>query len=323
MVGLIAAWIPSLADVHRGSHRWLKVGVGAWSFSVQPSEFAKVAMVLFVAVLLTRPGVELRDFRRGFVPPMIAGAACAGLVGLADFGTAVLLASVVGIMLLVGGCRMLHLAILTLGGCIGLGVLLLAEPYRLERVDSFLRMWQDPQGVGYQPVQSLVTIASGGWMGAGLGAGVQKYGYLPESHTDFIFAILCEETGVLGGAFVMALFGALVLLGWRTVRSAATPFERLVALGLTSVIGLQAVMNIAVVTVVVPTKGMSLPLISAGGSGLLACCLAITILVAIAARAGAVAHTQAFHAVHPKNQNEERAHGRDPAVGYAAGQPSW
>jgi cell division protein FtsW len=133
----------------------------------------------------------------------------------------------------------------------------------------------------------LTAIASGGWFGAGLGNGVQKYGYLPESHSDFIFAGICEETGLLGAALVIALFGVLVWLGLKTMWCARTPFERLFAFGITATVGLQAVMNIAVATVVTPTTGISLPFVSAGGSGVVTYCLAIGLLAAIAARSSA------------------------------------
>ena len=164
--------------------------------------------------------------------------------------------------------------------------MLYAAPYRLARIAAYTGFWEDPRGSGYQPLQSLAAIASGGWFGAGLGSGVQKYGYLPESRTDFIFAVICEELGVFGAALVIALFGTLVWLSLRTMLGARSRFERMLAFGLGATIGLQATMNIAVVTVVTPTTGISLPLISAGGSSLVTFCLATGVLAAIAARGG-------------------------------------
>ena len=196
-----------------------------------------------------------------------------------------LLAGVGIVMLFVGGCRLRHLAALGSLGTAALTMLLLAAPYRIARLSAFTGFWDDPRGSGYQPLQSLTTIASGGWLGTGLGSGVQKYGYLPESRTDFIFAVICEELGVFGAFLVIALFGALIWLVLRIMLAAPTRFERLLAFGLGSMIGLQAVMNIAVVTVVTPTTGISLPLISAGGSSVLMTCLAVGILIAIGARA--------------------------------------
>jgi cell division protein FtsW len=162
--------------------------------------------------------------------------------------------------------------------------LLFSAPYRLERITAYLRFWDEPQGSGYQPLQSLTTVASGGWLGTGLGSGVQKYGYLPESRTDFIFAVICEELGLFGAALVIALFCVMIWLSLRIMLTARSRFERLLAFGLGATIGLQAAMNIAVVAVVTPTTGISLPLVSAGGSGLLAFCLATGVLAAIAAR---------------------------------------
>jgi cell division protein FtsW len=163
--------------------------------------------------------------------------------------------------------------------------LLFAAPYRLARIAAYQDFWGDPQGVGYQPLQSMVTIASGGWWGTGLGSGVQKYGYLPESHTDFVFAVLCEELGVFGGALVILLFCAFVWMGIRTMLSARTRFERLLAFGLTFLIAMQAAMNVAVVTVMMPTTGVPLPMLSAGGSGLFTVCVGVGLLAAIAHRA--------------------------------------
>ena len=282
---LAAALIPGLADEHRGSQRWLEFGAGGLGINVQPSEFAKLAFVAFLASLLAERKVDLRSFWKGFVLPAVSIGVCVLLVGKEDFGTAALFALVGGLLLLVAGCRLKHLLLMGGVGACAMAGLLFAAPYRLARLTAHRELWDDPLGAVYQPLQSLTTIASGGWFGVGLGAGVQKYGYLPDSHTDFIFAVICEETGVLGAGAVIALVCAFVYLGIRTMWSARTPFERLLAFGITAMIGWQAVMNIAVVTVATPTTGISLPLVSAGGSGLLTFCLAIGVLGAIAARA--------------------------------------
>lgn len=164
--------------------------------------------------------------------------------------------------------------------------LLLMEPYRMERLTASQNIWDNIRGNDYQPIQSLTTIASGAWWGTGLGAGVQKHGYIPEGHTDFIFAVIGEETGVFGGVLVMALYTAFLWIGLRIMLRAPTPFERLLALGLTAFITVQALLNIAVVTVLTPTTGVSLPLISAGGSGVIMTCASIGILAAIGQRGG-------------------------------------
>ena len=286
---LIAALIPSLASPHHGSHRWLRLAIGGMDIGFQPSELAKLAMVAIVASLLTERGADPRSFRRCFLPASIAIAVCVLLVGMEDFGTAALLAGIGVAMLFVAGCRLRHLSVLSALGACGLTVLLYAAPYRLARLTAYKELWEDPQGKAYQPLQSLTTIASGGWLGTGLGLGVQKYGYLPESRTDFIFAVICEELGMFGGALVIGLFCALVWLGLRAMLAAPSRFERLLAFGLAATIGLQSAMNIAVVTVVTPTTGISLPLISAGGSSLLTFCLALGVLAAISARGNKMA----------------------------------
>jgi len=283
---LIAALIPSLASAHRGSQRWLRFVFGGMEIGVQPSELAKLAMVALLASLLTENNANPRSFRRCFLPASIAIGVCVLLVGKEDFGTSVLLAGIGVVMLFVAGCRLRHLAILGTLGAGALTALLYAAPYRLARIAAYTGFWEDPRGTGYQPLQSLTTIASGGWFGTGLGSGVQKYGYLPESRTDFIFAVICEELGMFGAVLVIALLCVFVWLSMRTMLAARSRFERLLAFGLGATIGLQAAMNIAVVTVVTPTTGISLPLISAGGSNLLTFCLATGVLAAIAARGG-------------------------------------
>jgi len=287
LLGLLAVLVPGIGDERRGSQRWIEFG-GGLGFHLQPSEIAKVALVLFLAWLLTARRARLGSFLHGFLPAAGVIAVLVALVGYQDFGTSALLALVGGLMLLVGGCRLLHLTVLGVIGLVGMGGLLWAEPYRIDRLRAFLDPLADPLAAGYQPTQSLTAISSGGWFGTGLGAGIQKYGYLPEGHTDFIFAVICEETGFLGAVVVIGLYAAFVFVGLQVMRRAATGFERLVAFGLTAIIGWQAAMNIAVVTVLAPTTGISLPFVSAGGSGLLTFCAAVGILAAIAQRGVAV-----------------------------------
>jgi len=285
--GLAATFLPGLSDAHRGSHRWLRFPLGSFTLSIQPSELAKFALVAFLAFWLGRPTASPRSFWRGFLPAGFVLAIVAGLVGKEDFGTAVLLCGVGGLLLIVAGCRWLHLVPAGLFAIAGLIALLVFEPYRWERLKAHGDLWSDPRGAGYQPLQSLTSIAAGRWSGVGLGAGIQKYGYLPEAHSDFVFSILCEETGLIGAGLVISLYVALVWLGIRLVWEARTHFERLLAFGIASTMGFQAAMNIAVVTALTPTKGISLPLISAGGSGTLAFCLSLGALAAIGMRAAA------------------------------------
>ncbi len=281
---LVAALIPGLADPHRGSHRWLRVGGLGLDIGLQPSELAKLALVGTLAWFFGERPHHARTFWRGFVPAALSAGVVVGLVGKENLGTAALLACVTGAMLLVGGCRMIHFLPAALGGAGGLVGLVYAASYRMERLQAFGNYWDDPMGKGYQPIQSLTAIATGGWFGTGLGAGTQKFGYLPESHTDFVFAILCEETGIVGAGLVIALFCAFGWLGLRVMLSARSPFERMLAFGLTLVVILQALVNLAVVTVLMPTTGVPLPMISAGGSGLLTVSVGVGVLAAIAYR---------------------------------------
>ncbi|MBU0717138.1 MAG: putative lipid II flippase FtsW [Planctomycetes bacterium] len=283
-VCLVATFVPGWAHARHGSPRWVQLTPLGHGFGFQPSELAKLALVALLAVLLGERQGDVRSFNRGFLPAAAAIAVCVLLVGVANFSTAVLLGGVGFLTLFVAGCRGRYLALVAVSGAVGMSILLFAYPYRTARLTAYRDIWADAQGAGYQPLQSLVTIASGGWLGQGLGAGVQKYGYLPESHSDFIFAVVCEEMGLVGGGLVIGLFCVLVFLGLQVMWSARTGFERLLAFGITACLGLQAAMNIAVVTVMAPTTGIPLPLVSAGGSGLLTYSLALGVLAAMASR---------------------------------------
>ena len=284
IVTLIATMIPGIASVQRGSGRWVRFAASGLTFGFQPSEIAKPALILLLASILGNSKAWPHSFRRCFLPACVALGLCVLLVGKEDFGTSILLACVGGGLMIVAGCLWRHLLPVIVLGATAMAALLYFVPYRLERLTAFQDVWSDPRGAGYQPIQSLTAIASGGWFGTGLGTGVGKYGYLPECRTDFVFAVLCEEMGAVGGFMVIALFAVAVWLGYRAMLAAPTRFERLTAFGLTALLGLQAVMNIAVVTVVAPTTGISLPFISAGGSGTLTFSLVIGLLAAIAAR---------------------------------------
>ncbi len=281
---LILVLIPGMSDAKHGSQRWLRFSPGGIGLGIQPSEIAKLGLIAFLAYLLGESNRDAKSFLRGFVPACLAIGVCVGLVGKENFGTAAVLGCVAAAILVAAGSRIHHLLVVGGLGISGMVVLLFAEKYRLERLTAYQNIWDHAQDAGYQPLQSLTTIASGGWYGVGLGSGLQKFGYLPESHTDFVFAILCEELGALGAGLVILLFCGLVWTGMRIALRARTTFEFLLAFGLTTLLGLQAALNIAVVTVVTPTTGVPLPFISAGGSGLFTACAAIGVLAAIAAR---------------------------------------
>ena len=263
-LGLVAAvFVPGIGVEVNGALRWIQIpGTG---IQFQPSELFKVVLPIFLAGWLAHR-VNVRAFRRGLLPVVLVIGLAVGMVGLEDFGTAVLLAAVVGGMLLMAGAKWLHLILLAIPSASAFGYLLWSRPHRVERLMIFLDPWSDPEGRGYQVIQSLCTIASGGWWGRGLGAGFVK-GYLPEARNDFVFAVICEELGMIGAAAVICLLIALMWQSRGVIRSCVDPAGRLLAFGIALTLGLQAAMNIGVVTASVPTKGISLPLVSAGGSG--------------------------------------------------------
>lgn len=297
-LGLLAAvLVPGIGEERNGARRWLSLGPSSIGVSFQPSELAKLTLVVLLAGLCARLGERVRKFWTGLLPMLLIIAVFAGLVGIEDFGTAALLGLVGGCMLLGAGAKVWHLALAALPGVVGLVYLIIDKPYRLERLKTFLDPFADPQGSGYHQVQSLITIASGGWWGQGLGAGVQKYGYLPEGRTDFIFAVICEELGLVGGIAVLGLFAVLLWAGRKAMLRANTDFGRMLALGGTLTIGFQAAMNVAVVTVSIPTKGIALPLVSAGGTGVLLFGVLLGLMINVARRRQGVETQWAAHPV--------------------------
>lgn len=262
---LLLVFVPGIGVEVKGARRWIQLGSGAMAFRLQSSELLKLALPIFLAVWMARLA-DIRHWKRGFLPAVLIVAVCTAVVGLEDYGTAALIATVAGMMMLVAGARWLHVILPVIPAAAAFVFLLVSKPHRMERVIAFRDIWADPQGTGYQAIQSLCTIANGGWIGCGLGRGVVKQ-YLPEAHNDFIFAVICEELGIIGGLAVVALFVAFLISAHKAIRLCQEPMGRLLAFGLALTVGLQAAMNIAVVTVSVPTKGISLPLVSAGGSG--------------------------------------------------------
>jgi cell division protein FtsW len=279
---LAAAWfMPGAATSRMGAARSIVLYDGAFTLGFQPAELAKIALVIWMAARLTRPGYEVRHLWRGFAPVVGMSAILIGLTGIADLGTAALMGVVMMAVLALAGARWVHLGLMTLLGLLGGVGLILMEPFRVQRIVTFFSDQPDTSGEGYQITQALIAIGSGGWFGRGLGAGFQKYGYLPQDNNDFILAIVCEELGVIGGAAVVVLFLALLWRGWRLSATAGDPFGRLLAGGLTLLICLQAAFNVGVVTHSIPTKGISLPFVSAGGSGVVFLGAAAGLLAAV------------------------------------------
>ncbi|GAA3587653.1 putative lipid II flippase FtsW [Marinobacter xestospongiae] len=264
-----------------GSTRWIPFGL----FNVQVSEIAKVCLIAYLAGYMVRRRDELVNTWSGFIKPMgVLALASVLLVIEPDFGaTVVLMSAALGMIFLSGVKLTRFLPLIT--GCVAIGVaLVVTQPYRLKRVVSYLDPWKDQFDTGYQLTQSLIAFGRGDWAGVGLGNSVQKLFFLPEAHTDFIFAITAEEFGLIGSLLVLALMSVLVLSGFAIARRAETsdmPFAASFAYGITLLIGLQAVINMGVSTGLLPTKGLTLPLMSYGGSSLLVTCACIGILARV------------------------------------------
>jgi cell division protein FtsW len=275
---LVIVLIPGVGLVRGGAQSWL--GIGA--FSIQPSEFMKLAMIIFISAWLANHQKQIISFTRGILPMLGLAGLAFGLIMLQpDLGTGTVLMGTVMVMIFAAGARILHLGLLALAGMAGFAGLVLAAPYRIQRILAFLDPWQDPLGAGYQTIQSLYAIGPGGLMGLGLGNSLQKYNYLPEPYNDFIFSILAEELGFIGGSFVLLLFLILVWRGLRTAITAPDLFGSFLAVGITGMISLQVLINIGVVTGVFPVTGITLPFISAGGSSLTLILTAVGILLNI------------------------------------------
>jgi len=286
-------------EERNGAMRWFSLHAGGMGVSFQPSEFAKLALAIFLAWFFSRAAFEPKEFVRGFAVPMAVIGAVVALVAKEDFGTGVLIGVVATLLCLIAGCRLRYfLAMLPFLGA-GFWWFVWCVPYRLERLTSFWNPWQHKDGSGWHTIQSLLAIGQGGLFGVGLGAGVQKY-YVPENATDFIFAVICEEAGLLGGVLVLGLFALLVWRGGRIVSRAPERFGFLLAAGLVLVIGLQAVMNVGVVCGALPAKGIGLPFVSYGGSGLVMMSVAAGLLASVGRRAGAFDRSPKFKVQSPK-----------------------
>ncbi|MBI2246358.1 MAG: putative lipid II flippase FtsW [Armatimonadetes bacterium] len=278
LVVLTLVLIPGVGRIAGGARRWLSIGPA----SFQPAEAAKMAMALYMARFLTSRTADVQGLQRGVLPPVLLAGLMLGLILLQpDMGSAILVGLVMAAMLFVGGARLLHLLGLSLAGAPILAVAVLGEEYRRRRILAFLDPWADPQGMGFHIIQSLLALGSGGIFGVGLGASRQKYFYLPERHTDFIFAIVGEELGLIGTASVLLLFALFAYRGFRIARAAPTRYAGLLASGITAMVLLQAVVNIGVTTGMLPITGVPLPFLSFGGSSLVFTMIGVGIVLNI------------------------------------------
>ncbi len=281
IVLLIAVLIPGIGHEVNGARRWINLVF----FNLQVSELVKLGVVIYLAGYLVRRGDEVRNSVSGFLKPMaILIVISVLLLAEPDFGaTTVMMATALGLMFL-AGVRLWQFAVLVAAVAAGLALLAYTSPYRLERLTSFIDPWADVNNGGYQLAQSLIAIARGEYWGVGLGSSIQKMFYLPEAHTDFIFAVLVEESGMFGGFVVIALFALIVFrafrIGVRAERLGAQ-FSAYLIYGFGLWIGLQAFINIGVNLGALPTKGLTLPLISYGGSSMVVTCMVIAFMLRV------------------------------------------
>ncbi|WP_137789737.1 stage V sporulation protein E [Bacillus sp. E(2018)] len=262
---LIAVLIPGIGMVRGGARSW--IGVGA--FSIQPSEFMKLAMITFLAKYLSEHQKKITSLKKGLVPTLGLVMIAFGMIMLQpDLGTGAVMVGTSIVMVFVAGARISHFVGMALIGLVGLAGLIISAPYRIKRITSFLDPWSDPLGSGFQIIQSLYSLGPGGLLGLGLGQSRQKFGYLPEPQTDFIFAILSEELGFIGAVFVLILFSLLLWRGIRIALGAPDLFGSFLAIGIIGMVAIQVMINIGVVTGLMPVTGITLPFLSYGGSSL-------------------------------------------------------
>lgn len=278
IVLLVVVLIPSIGVAANGARRWLRLG----PISIQPAEMAKLIGVIYLAAYLAKKEDRLQHFSTELLPALLVIGVLSGLVLLEpDLGTVVVLGLVTGGLLFVGGARLSHLSTLALSAVpIGLA-LVLTSSYRRQRLMAFLEPWRDASDTGFQITQSFLAFGSGGLFGVGLGEGKQKLFFLPEAHTDFVLALVGEEMGFVGTGIIVLFFVLFVLRGFQISTRARIPFGRYLGIGITTLIGIQALINACVVTGLLPTKGLTLPFVSYGGSSLVISLTGVGILLNI------------------------------------------
>lgn len=263
---LILVLIPGIGAVRNGSRSWFGIG----SFGIQPSEFTKLALIIFTAKYLERNEKDMKSIKKGALPILITTILIFGLIMLQpDFGTGtIIVMSIIG-LLFVGGVKLSFFVKIGFIGLAGIVGLIIMAPYRLARILSFLDPWKDPLGSGFQIIQSLYAIGPGGLFGFGFGNSRQKHFYLPEPQTDFIFSIISEEFGFLGVLIVSILFLIIIINGFKISKNCKNLFGKYLAFGITFQLSFQAILNLMVVTGLIPVTGVTLPFLSYGGSSLL------------------------------------------------------
>jgi cell division protein FtsW len=278
---LIAVWIPGVGLVRGGARRWVRLG----PVLAEPSELLKLGLVFFLADFLSRREARMRELKASVLPTiLIVLPLVAMLLKQPDFGSAVIVVMLMFAMLLAAGASLKHLAETGSVALSGMALQALAKPYRIKRFAAFLDPWSAARGAGFQLIQSFIALGEGGKWGQGLGAGRQKMFYLPQAHTDFVFAVVIDDFGLLGGLAILSLFAVLLLRGMRMAHAEPDPFASLLGAGVSSLIALQVLINIAVVIGLVPTKGLPLPFLSYGGSSIVMALAELGVLLALSRR---------------------------------------
>jgi cell division protein FtsW len=279
---LVLVLVPPFGQSINGTRRWIRFGV----VSFQPAELAKLALVVYLAAFVARRQEQLGDLRRGLLPPLLVAGMFAALVFLQpDLGNCLTLIALTFGLFYLAGSPARYLAWAVAPALPLLAIAIYAAPYRLRRITAFWDPWSDPRGSGFQIIQSWLAFGNGGLLGQGVGGSRQKLFYLPESHTDFIFAIVGEELGFVGATAFVALFAILIWRGLRIGLRTAEPFGAYLALGITLLLATQTLVNLGVVTGLLPTKGLPLPFLSFGGSALLMTMLSTGVLLNISQQA--------------------------------------
>jgi cell division protein FtsW len=281
LLALIIPGTEDVAQVRNGAGRWLRIG----PVSLQPSEFAKLSLIIWTAALAVKKQDKLSSLSRGLLPFLIVWVAVAGLIFLQpSMSAAMLVVLLSALVVFAAGARIGHFILLAIVGVPILWSQVGAAAYRMRRMIAFFDPQQDPAGISYQINQALIAMGSGGVAGLGFGRGVQKFGYLPEPHNDFIFAMIGEEWGFIGAFAIITLFASVGLVGYRIAKQAPDLFGFLLAVGVTNLIAVQAMLHIMVNLALIPTTGVTLPFLSYGRSSLLVCLIGVGILVSIARR---------------------------------------
>ena len=284
LILLVLTLVPGFSVKAGGARRWMHMG----PILVQPMELAKVVLVFYLAYFYSSKQALVKSFSVGFIPPVVVTLIFAGVLLIQpDFGGAVFMGMLFFFMSLVGGTRIIYLAVAALIGSGAVALLVVSSPYRFKRLFAFLDPFQDPQGTGYQLVQSFYAFGSGQITGAGFGSGKQKLFYLPEAHNDFIMAVIGEELGFIGVSTVLIIVGLMMWRAWRVALSQPDMRDRFTAYGMALVLGIGFLLNLAVVMGCVPPKGVAMPFLSYGGSNLLVGFLCVGVLLNLSRRSTA------------------------------------